>query len=80
MGRPYSIRYGSPRLVESVERPPGDALHTAVWVQVWLASMKAKRTWDKQADAIVAQHKREWQSDLAATKACIARAIAAVST
>eukprot|EP00971_Amphidinium_carterae_P235247 4668278-Amphidinium_carterae.1 len=50
-----------------------------VWVQLWLTSFKARKSWDKLAGLIVSQHKREWQTDLVATKACLLRVITAVS-
>eukprot|EP00971_Amphidinium_carterae_P134147 2657999-Amphidinium_carterae.5 len=57
----------------------GETIHKTVWVQLWLASFKARKSWHKLAGLIVSQHKREWETDLDSTKACLMRVITAFS-
>eukprot|EP00971_Amphidinium_carterae_P035048 689874-Amphidinium_carterae.1 len=64
---------------EDLMQVTGEAIHKMVWVQLWLASFKARKSWHKLAGLIVSQHKREWQTDLVSTKACLLRVITAVS-
>eukprot|EP00971_Amphidinium_carterae_P348309 6490427-Amphidinium_carterae.3 len=57
----------------------GEAIHKMVWVQSWLVSFKARKSWHQHAGFIVSQHKREWQTDLDSTKTCLMRVITACS-